>query len=95
MQDGSALLTRAYLSNVCVASAVRRRGVARALMLAAEAHAASQGVRHLYVHVVADNAPAERLYLQMGFQMEEEETEAFARSLRRPRRKILHKQLAV
>lgn len=94
-QDGGAAAARGYLSNVCVTPAVRRRGVARALMAAAEAAAAGAGVRHLYVHVVADNAAAERLYVGAGFEVEREETEAVARQLQRPRRKILHKRLGL
>ncbi|KAI8466093.1 MAG: hypothetical protein J3K34DRAFT_70518 [Monoraphidium minutum] len=90
-KDGTAATRRAYLSNVCVAPAARRRGVAAALMAAAEAHAAAAGVAHLYVHVVASNDAAAALYGRMGFVVEAEETEAQARTLGRPRRKILHK----
>jgi ribosomal protein S18 acetylase RimI-like enzyme len=43
---------RAYLSNVCVARAARRMGVAQLLMHAAEKEARAQGASHLYVHVV-------------------------------------------
>jgi len=92
--DVSASSARAYLSNVCVAGAVRRHGVARRLMAAAEARAAAQGVRHLYVHVVADNEAAARLYVSAGFEVEAEESEAYARALQRPRRRILHKRLS-
>jgi tmRNA-binding protein len=57
------------------------------------AAAAAAGVEHMYVHVVADNAPAHSLYLSLGYQQEAEEAEAFAHALRRPRRLLLHKQL--
>lgn len=86
-------LRRAYLSNVCVASAARRQGVAATLMRAAEQQAQQLGVEHLYVHVVADNSPARNLYISLGYELEAEETEAFAHALRRPRRQLLHKQL--
>jgi ribosomal protein S18 acetylase RimI-like enzyme len=56
---------RAYLSNVCVASGVRRFGLARQLILAVEAAAAAAGVSHMYVHVVHDNTPAVKLYQQV------------------------------
>lgn len=92
-QDGGAAGARAYLSNVCVARAARRRGVARALLSAAEAAAGAAGVAHLYVHVVADNGAASALYASAGFAVESEETEARARALQRPRRRILHKRL--
>ncbi|KAG2494066.1 hypothetical protein HYH03_007709 [Edaphochlamys debaryana] len=85
---------RAYLSNVCVAPPARRLGVARALLSHAETVARRQGVEWLYVHVVADNTPAVRLYCNaMGFQVEQEESEAYARSLQRPRRLLLAKGL--
>lgn len=44
---------RAYLSNVCVAKAARRQGIAQTLMAHAEREAAAAGVTHLYVHVVS------------------------------------------
>jgi ribosomal protein S18 acetylase RimI-like enzyme len=56
--------------------------------------AASKGVRHLYVHVVASNEPALRLYEnQCGFEIEQREDESFARALNRPRRLLLHREL--
>lgn len=86
-------MRRAYLSNVCVAAAARRQGIAAALIEAASDLARSRGVEHMYVHVVADNAPAAQLYRRLGFEREAQESEAFARALRRPRRLLLHKQL--
>jgi ribosomal protein S18 acetylase RimI-like enzyme len=51
-------------------------------------------LQHLYVHVVADNIAARRLYEdKLGFEIEKEEKEALARSLNRPRRLLLQKQL--
>jgi ribosomal protein S18 acetylase RimI-like enzyme len=47
----------------------------------------------MYVHVVHDNGAAQRLYSSLGYEKEAEETEGFARALRRPRRLLLHKQL--
>jgi ribosomal protein S18 acetylase RimI-like enzyme len=47
----------------------------------------------MYVHVVHDNTAAQQLYTSMGYQQETEETEGFARALRRPRRLLLHKKL--
>ncbi|WIA08025.1 hypothetical protein OEZ85_007495 [Tetradesmus obliquus] len=84
---------RAYLSNICVAAGARRQGIAGALMAEAERVAAGLGVEHMYVHVVHDNAAAQQLYSSMGYEQETEETEGFARALRRPRRLLLHKQL--
>lgn len=78
---------------MCVAAPARRHGVAAALIREATSLAAQQGVEHLYVHVVADNTPAHRLYLGLGFEQEAEESEGFARALQRPRRLLLHKQV--
>lgn len=93
-EAGDAATTRAYLSNVCVARAARRRGIARDLAVKAEEFARSKGVEALYVHVVADNEPAIALYTDsLGFNVEAEESASFAHSLNRPRRKLLFKRL--
>lgn len=84
--DGS----RAYLSNVCVLEAARRQGIARALIDEAARRAKQMDVAHLYVHVVAENVPARRLYQdQCGFETEQEEAPGVARHLNRPRRLLL------
>jgi ribosomal protein S18 acetylase RimI-like enzyme len=86
--------TRAYLSNVCVSRAARRRGIAKDLAIKAEEFARSNGVEALYVHVVVDNGPAMALYKNsLGFELEAEESESFAHSLNRPRRQLLFKRL--
>lgn len=64
-------------------------------MREAEAVARANGVRHLYVHVVTTNAPAVELYRGAGgFDTEAEESEGVARSLGRPKRYLLHKELS-
>lgn len=45
------------------------------------------------VHVEACNAPAAALYLSSGFDVEAEESEAYARALNRNRRLLLHVRL--
>ncbi|KAG2435611.1 hypothetical protein HYH02_011902 [Chlamydomonas schloesseri] len=52
----------AYVSSMCVAPTARRRGVAQALMSAAEEQARLWGQRQLALHVYRDNAPAVQLY---------------------------------
>lgn len=47
--------------------AARRRGLARALMLALAAESPQHGVERLWLQVVADNAPAHALYATLGF----------------------------
>ena len=94
LPEDAAASKRAYLSNVCVSRSARRRGVAQGLMLHAEREAIKAGVRQLYVHVVHDNGPAVQLYRQtLGFELESEESVAFARTLQRPRRLLLTKAL--
>jgi len=85
---------RAYLSNICTAPAMRRRGAAAALIAEAISFAKGQGVAHLYVHVAEDNPGAHKLYKKvLCFNQESEETDAFARRLGRPRRYLLHMPL--
>jgi ribosomal protein S18 acetylase RimI-like enzyme len=84
---------RAYLSNVAVAPAARRRGYAAALVSAAAARARAAGVRHLYVHCVADNAPALALYTAAGFVVEAQESAADAHLRKHARRLILTRAL--
>ncbi len=84
---------RAYLSNVAVAAGARRRGAANSLISFASDAARKAGVRHLYVHVVADNEAARALYAAAGFSVETEESAAAAHGLGRPRRLLLHKAL--
>ena len=45
----------------------RGRGIGRALIEAAEAHALDQGARWLRIAVLAENEGAWRLYLSRGF----------------------------
>ena len=48
----------------------------------------------LYVHAAAENAAAVQLYTaQCGFVLEQEESEAQARRLNRPRRMLFRQQL--
>lgn len=57
----------ADVQTVVVRPAWRGRGVATALVEALTQHAAERGVRRLLLEVAADNAPARRLYSQLGF----------------------------
>ncbi|KAL3152092.1 hypothetical protein ABBQ32_001198 [Trebouxia sp. C0010 RCD-2024] len=87
-------LDRAYMSNVCTAKAAQRQGVATQLVQAAEAEAARQGVKFLYVHVAQDNTAAVKLYsTHCSFQQEQQESEPYARALSRPSRLLLYKQI--
>ncbi|CAM6093618.1 unnamed protein product [Calypogeia fissa] len=84
---------RAYLSNVCVAKEVRRRGVGLLLMQYVKKTVKLWGISDLYVHVVVDNISARQLYEKAGFIYEKEEAVKDARSMCRPRRYLLRTQL--
>jgi GNAT superfamily N-acetyltransferase len=60
----------AYLSNLCVARAARRRGIGSALVRASERVVGPAGWGHdaLYLHVGMHDAPTSRLYRALGFE---------------------------
>ena len=57
----------AYVSDLVVLPAYRRRGIGRALLERAEAYARGEGARVLRVGVLAKNEAAARLYRGLGF----------------------------
>ncbi|THV26766.1 ribosomal protein S18-alanine N-acetyltransferase [Glycomyces paridis] len=59
--------TEAWINNIAVAAAYRRRGVARMLMDDALARARAAGAKAVYLEVAVDNVPAQRLYDAYGF----------------------------
>ncbi|KAL2977574.1 hypothetical protein AAZX31_13G075200 [Glycine max] len=82
-------ITRAYLSNVCVAKELHRNGLAYALLEKSKLVAYDWGITDLYVHVAVDNEPAKKLYIKSGFVYESDEPAWQARFLDRPRRLLL------
>ncbi|KAL4420978.1 hypothetical protein ABPG77_001297 [Micractinium sp. CCAP 211/92] len=58
-----------YLSNMAVDAKLRRRGLARKMLAAAEALVASAGQREIYLHVRLADAPAQQLYTSSGFEV--------------------------
>ncbi|KAG2502139.1 hypothetical protein HYH03_000627 [Edaphochlamys debaryana] len=62
-------LEYAYVSSMCVAGAMRRQGVAQALMAAAEEQARLWRQSNLALHVYKDNAPAVQLYNGCGMRV--------------------------
>jgi ribosomal protein S18 acetylase RimI-like enzyme len=59
-----------YVSGLAVRPSSRRRGVAAALMTAAEPFARTRGARKLSLRVLSTNQPAIRLYGRLGFDRE-------------------------
>jgi len=63
--------TDGYIGELAVAPDAERRGIATALLNAAEAWAAKRGVAFLTLHTGAANQPARSLYARLGYQEEE------------------------
>ena len=63
--------TDAYVGELAVAPGMERRGIATALMNAAEAWAAQRGLAFLTLHTGAANQPARHLYRRLGYHEEE------------------------
>lgn len=59
--------TEAWINNIAVDAAYRRRGIARMLMDDALARSRAAGAKAVYLEVAVDNAPAQRLYDAYGF----------------------------
>ncbi len=56
-----------YLANLAVRSEFRRRGVAKQLLTACESIARESEASGLYLHVLANNQAAQKLYESFGF----------------------------
>ncbi|CAM8892251.1 unnamed protein product [Rhodiola kirilowii] len=56
----------AYISNVCVSKYARRQGIATNMLYLAADVASFTGMKMLFVHVNADNTPAQELYSKCG-----------------------------
>ncbi len=70
--DGGMVLARvaadeADILTIAVAPDVRRRGLGRALLLAAMAEAGRRGAKSMFLEVGVDNAAAAALYASCGF----------------------------
>lgn len=57
----------AYVSSLCVAATHRRRGIARALLRAAEAQAQGWGCSAAALHCAVDDAPLRAMYRSAGY----------------------------
>jgi ribosomal protein S18 acetylase RimI-like enzyme len=58
------------VSGIAVDPAARRRGVAAALLLAAEQHARARNARKITLRVFGSNQPAIRVYRRLGYETE-------------------------
>lgn len=58
----------AWVQNIAVRREAQRRGIGRALLEALLAEAARHRVRKILLEVAVDNAPAQKLYAEYGFE---------------------------
>jgi ribosomal-protein-alanine N-acetyltransferase len=58
----------AWVQNIGVRSDAQRRGIGRRLLEALLAEATRRGARQVLLEVAVDNAPAQKLYAQYGFE---------------------------
>ena len=63
------MLDEGEITNVAVAPAARRRGIARALLTELKRQLACRNVTQIVLEVRVSNEPAIRLYEQLGFSM--------------------------
>ncbi|XP_059625026.1 GCN5-related N-acetyltransferase 6, chloroplastic-like isoform X3 [Cornus florida] len=61
----------AYIANVCVSKFARRQGIASNMLYLATDVATLAGTKELFVHVNAENNPAQELYKKTGFKVVE------------------------
>ena len=83
-----------YVSNLAVRPTLRRRGVAKQLLLSCERVALSWGFQDLYLHVLENNHQARQLYFQLGYRLHQVDSSWSSWLLGRPRQLFLHKHLA-
>lgn len=84
---------RAYLANLAISPAHRREGAAHQLLATCESIALKWGFRHVYLHVMADNAAAQALYEQAGYRLCEVSNPILSSIGLRPQRLLLSKQV--
>lgn len=85
---------RAYLSNLAIDPAYRRKGAAKQLLHTCESVALQWGFHHVYLHVMADNEVAQALYEQAGYEPCEVSNPILASLGIRPERLLLSKRLS-
>lgn len=79
----------AYVANVCVSKFSRRQGIASNMLYLATDVANLSGMKQLFVHVNADNKPAQELYKKSGFKI----VEAASSPLSKDQRLLMNMEL--
>ncbi|MEP0909634.1 GNAT family N-acetyltransferase [Leptolyngbya sp. GB1-A1] len=96
LKTGSPFLRQSpylYLSNLAVLAEYRQQGVAQQLLRVCERVALDWGYQDLYLHVLEDNARAQRLYSKAGYEVERIDTTLTSVLLGRSRQMFLHKSI--
>ncbi len=83
-----------YISNLAVAPAYRRKGVARKLLLCCEQTAITWGFNRIALHVLENNYQAQELYYNHGYQLHRLESMFVDCLFNRPRRLFLNKHIS-
>ena len=82
-----------YLSNLAVKAEYRRQGIARHLLQTCERIALDWGYPDLYLHVLASNHQARRLYWKAGYRIQRIDVNPVSLLLGHPRQLFLRKRL--
>ena len=82
-----------YISNLAVAKAFRRQGVANYLLQACEIKALQWGFKEIDLHVLDNNYPARQLYQKNGYKLQENEHDWISQFLNQPQKLLLRKDL--
>lgn len=82
-----------YISNLAVSPNFRRQGIAKRLLRGCEQTTLSWGYREIYLHVLENNLPAQKLYEGCGYRLCRVEPSLTAWLFHQPRRLLLGKSL--
>lgn len=83
----------AYVANLAVKRKYRRRGIATLLLSKCEEIARINNYKHIYLHVLASNQEAQKLYLGNGYTIHRIETDLLSLFIPSKRRLLLTKPL--
>jgi GNAT superfamily N-acetyltransferase len=83
-----------YISNLAVSPHHRRQGIAQRLLRSCEQITSQWGFKQIYLHVLDNNAAAQKLYARSGYQQCRVEPSLTAWLFNQPRRVLLGKSVS-
>ena len=83
-----------YISNLAVSPHYRRQGIAQRLLRSCEQITSQWGFKQIYLHVLDNNAAAQKLYTRSGYQQCRVEPSITAWLFKQPRRVLLGKSVS-